>query len=332
MKRSYIILILAVAVAALVWLIERPERPDVGDFSPFVMYPALDIKKVGRIEIEHLVNGIVLAKDGDDWKVSLLETGLGRQVEEKKGGEEGGGFPQFKADRSKVDTFLDQIGRLEAQLLVSTNPEKQATYQVNKLAKQVRVFDTSGEQLVDLYIGKEGPEMFTAYVRQGGRDEVYLVGEHIGAALPAEVMSWRDRRIWELDPAYIVGVDVTRLERGKEKAYSISKDDRGVWHLTAPVEAATDGAKVEELVDKVSKVSAARFAYMFDREETGLTRPSLRLGVTTTDGAKRVLIVGSKDKQGYLYARLDGDDSEIYLIDSDFGSRIPTDPATLIMD
>lgn len=333
MKKSYIILICAVIIAVVVWYIERPDKPNAGDFTPFELYPHLVGSDMAKIEIEHLISGSTLTKSGSGWYVSELETELGKKIKEgEKKGEEAPGFPKFKADAERVEEVLEGLRKLEAGSLVSTNPSKQATYQVNNLAKQIRVYDASGKKLAGLYVGKSGPDMFTTYVRRDGEDEVYLVGGHIGAAIPADVMSWRDRKIWDAQPDIIIGISVVRRGKKGEESYSLSKDEQGVWHLAQPKEAILDGAKVEELISKIARPTAARFAHVFDKGEAGLDRPSLTLTITTTDGRVQTLAVGGEDKQGYLYARLEGNGGEVYLVGSDFGANIPADWAALMPD
>lgn len=320
MKKSYIILIVAVIIAAAVWLIERPDRSPVVNFEPFILYPNIDGSTISVIEIEHLINGSRLKKSGDEWKVSPVITDMAKQIMEKEGGDGVALETEFKADSKKVFDIIEKLKNLQAKSLASMNPEKQSIYQVGGLAKHIKLFDANGGKIADLYIGKEGSDMFTTYVRRDGEDEVYLVGEHIGATVPSDVMGWRDREIWNIDPDFIMGVKI----KNSGKEYSLSKEDQGGWQLIKPESMPVDGEKVKRFLENIGKLSAARFAHELDKEKTGLTDPALTLEIITVDGKGHMLIVGGEDKQGYLYAH-SSDGNDIYMVDSNFGSKIPSD-------
>lgn len=319
MKKSYLFLIAAIVFAILVWVIERPDKGDVGDFTPFKLYKSFNKDDVDKIEVSHLISGSVLTKTGDEWQVSEIETEIGKQLK-KENEKSKTDFPKFKADTEKIENVIKKLGDLETTALVSTNPEKQTTYQVAKLGKRVKVYDKSGKVMADLFIGKNGPDMFSTYVRREGEDEVYLVGSHIGAVIPADVMSWRDKKIWRVKPEDIKGVEV---ERGLSEGFVISKNEDGIWQLTSPQKEKLDPKKVQKFLKDISKLDAERFAFVFDKTETGLEKPKLKLTIETSSGRKN-LLVGDADKQGYVYARLESNGNEIYLLNSNFDKKIPS--------
>jgi hypothetical protein len=318
MKRPYIILIVVLLIALFVLLLERPGEFDVGDFKAFKLYSDLKLDKVSKIRIEHLMSGSLLERTDDDWKVSEIKTNISKQLDDDGGAESS---LKFNADREKVDGIIERVRLSEAISLASTNPEKRSTYQVDKLGKRVRFYDDSDKILVDLYIGKNGPDMFSTYVRRSGEDDVYMVGEHIGAAIPADVMNWRNKEIWNLEPGEISGIKVNRA--GEGESFFISRDEDGAWHSASSNDKVLDQKKVEKFIENIAQINAIRFASIAAGGETGLDSPALEVELTTNDGKKYKLLVGKADMQGYIYAKLAGRDEETYLLSSNFDRKIP---------
>ena len=327
MKKSYIILIIVVVLAAIVWIVERPDKPDTGDFAPFVLFPKLLEQHVKKVEVAHLVSGSLLQEAEEGWTVTELETPLGKKLQSEEGGEETTVFPKFKADLDKIERLRQLLVKLEARSLASINSEKQNTYQVGKLAKHIIIYNEKDDKIVDLYIGKNGPDMFSSYVRRGEDDEVYLVNEQVGAAAPADVMSWRNKLIWNIDKDSIVGVNVDFPEN-PEKSYAIEKDETNGWEYVRPREAPVDKGLVRIFIKGISDLEAARFALVIDQRDTGLDKPVMELSIKTVDGRTPKLIIGGEDKQGYIHARLEGG-SEVYLLPSNFNEKIPDEWTSL---
>lgn len=327
MKKSYLLLIGAILIALVVLVIERPDKSDTGDFKVARLYKNLSPEKVQKIEVAHLLSGSLLAKGKDGWTVSGQETEIGKNIksveEEQKANEQ-----KFKADAEKINNVVTKLAEIEAVSLASNNPEKQATFEVDKLGKHVKLYDKDGKVLVDIYIGKTGPDMYTTYARQEGENEVYLVKGHIGAMIPADVASWRNKTIWNIEPDVISEIDV----EGKDKngSYSLIKDQEGNWAITENLDAKIDSEKVENFLKGLTNLQTVRFASIFGKEETGLDEPEFSLSIKTSDGQAKTLVVGASDKQGYLYAKLKGENGEIYLLGSDFKQKIPADWQTLM--
>ena len=328
MKKPYIILIIVIAITLVALFIERPDK-NIGDFAPFTIFQEITSDDISKVEVKHLISGSVIEKSGDEWKVLGVETEMGRQLSDKEG-KEVTEKPKYKADAERAKNVIEKLGKLKATSLISTNPEKQNTYQVGQLSKHVKLYNSAGKVVADIHIGKNGPDMFSTYVRREGENEVYLVSEHIGAVIPADVMSWRDKKIWNVMPDLVSGFSVKRP--GKNESFSVVKNGEGKWQLSSPEESGLDSSKVEDLVKKISKVDANRFALVMENSETGFDKPSLELKISTTDGANYKLLVGKEDKQGYLYARLESGDNQVYLLNSNFNQKIPSDWKNLALN
>jgi hypothetical protein len=199
MKRNPIIyLCIVTIVATVVWMIEKPNKPRHGTAETARLFAELDPAKVTRIEIEHLINGIELKRHFYNWTIEEFKTAMGKKLE---GGEvKAASKPaqeKIVADNAKVRRLIDTLKNTRVETIISSNPEKQAQLQVNNIGLQVRAYDSSGNLLAHLYIGKNGPDYMTTYVRKEGDDNVYLVKQYLGPLFTPQIDSWRYRSNWE---------------------------------------------------------------------------------------------------------------------------------------
>ena len=226
MKRSLIYLGVVLAVAVIVFLIERPDLLNRGDASEEPIYPQYDARRVDRIEIGQLLSGVQLKREGNEWKVADLVTPMRKSLLEKEGKE----LPKpkwFKADRLAVGGALGVFGQFPRGVVVSTNAEMQGVYRVaGNVGLRVRLFDESGEKMVDVVIGKQSPDFSSNYLRVERSDTVTLTDRVIDAMFPTTVAHWRDRTIWSINPDTVEAVSVWR----PKNSYDLVKhDDKWIW-------------------------------------------------------------------------------------------------------
>lgn len=306
MKKPYLILLGVFLLVLIVWWFERPDKPDVGDFQSFVLYPKLEDERAARIEIEHLVNGILLEAETLGWSVSDMETDLAKETKEAEGGSDAKEkIEKYSADGEKIQALIDSLAKLEARSLVSTNPEKQPVYQVNELAKRVKIYNGKGKKIVDLFVGKNGPEMFSEYVRRDGENEVYLTNMQVGAKAPVEVEKWRNMLIWNIPPDSITKIRID-LPQKPQDSFLVVKDGNRRWKMTSPEERPVSSKEVGEFLSQVAELKAVRFSPVTSTAETGLDKPILEISLTTNSGTTPRLVIGGEDSEGYLYAFVDG--------------------------
>lgn len=196
MKRPVFYLLGALVLAAIVVLIERPGGTPGDREGTRQIFKTLDPNKVARIEIERLLDGVSLVREEKMWLVG-------------KGDE-----PLTPADAAKVSEALTTLQQFTTTSLVSTNPEKQGVFQVNQLGLQVRAYDAAGALLAHVYVGKQGPDFFSTYVRHGGEDRVYLTRTSLSGHFPTVLEYWRPIMIGR--PPWLPGGNVTsRNSTGK---------------------------------------------------------------------------------------------------------------------
>lgn len=189
MKRSFLYLLGAIALAAGSLLLERPDRSPDAATATRRFFAELAPAKVARIQVERLLDGVELRRAGDTWSVQSFETPLRKQVTSAES------VPHddrtTTADGVKVGDALAALQQLTTTSLVSTNPEQQVKYQVNQLGLQVRAFDADGALLASIVVGKQGPDFFSTYVRKNDEAKVYLTRESLAARFPTAIEYWR---------------------------------------------------------------------------------------------------------------------------------------------
>lgn len=306
-KRPLIYLGIAILVAVVVFLIERPDLPMRGDVSDEPTFPQYDAREVTRIEVQQLLSGVQLKKEGDDWFVSDMPTSMRKELLEK----EGKSIPQIKwfpADRSVVGSALGVFGDFPEGMIVSTNPDEQMIYQVRgPLALTVKMYK-GNEKEVDVAIGKRSPDFSGNYVRVGDSNEVRLFERVIETLYPTSVPAWRDHTIWRVSPSMLDRVDVDRIK----DSFAMARNEEGDWVLIQPKTVELDQEKVKNFLNQLSYIRANGFASEGD-PMSKFKRAELKLTLALRGGSSEVLEVGGSNNLGQSYARREGD-SQTYLM------------------
>lgn len=193
MKKPLIYFAIAIVVALVVLAIEKPHYPRVGDTSEKYFIPGFDVAKVMRVEIEQLMDGATLKRDGKTWSVAEVVTPMKKQLVEKGGGE----IPEkvFRpADGARVTSALGAFGGLTEGVIVSENPEKQTAFQVDVAGLHVRIFGDNDELIADCIIGKNGPDFMSSYIRRSDENKVYLVNRTLTGFFSTRAEDWVEKK------------------------------------------------------------------------------------------------------------------------------------------
>lgn len=176
MKKKIVILTcIVVALGLIIALFEKPDRFESQKHTP--LFPNLKSEEIGSIDIEYFVNKTRLEKgDKNQWWV------MEKEIREE-------------ADSEKANNLIDILLGLEVGLLVSTNPDKQNELQVGNAGLKVTLFDTKGEKKGLLMIGKQGPNLFSTFVRKEGENEIYLVDEYLSGIVNVPFDAWKKKEV-----------------------------------------------------------------------------------------------------------------------------------------
>src|SRR5262249_35170335 len=116
---------------------------------------------------------------------------------------------------------------------------------------QVTVEETKGEgsakttktRTFTLVLGKRDTEKAKLYVQVAGRDRINAVEDSLLKTVQRPALAYRGRRVLDFNSAEVAKLEV---QRGGE-AYTLEQA-KGVWRLTAPVQADIDATKAGQLL------------------------------------------------------------------------------------
>lgn len=253
---------------------------------------------VRRVELTQGGQPIVLAKDGDRWK-------LEKPV-------------QTDADAGKVNELLDKLALLQARDKdVLDKPDlKSLGLDPATATVKLSVEEEKGEgdaktkktRTITLDLGKHDAAANKLYVRADGRDRANAVDPDVLKLAQRPALTYRGRRVMDFSPSDLAKIDV---QRGGEM-YTLEQV-KGVWKLAAPVQADIDAGKASQLADDLGHLDAVEYVTESAKPEEletayGVGKPAASAKVTFTDAKKpaQTLHVGKQrpGKDEY-FAKLD---------------------------
>jgi hypothetical protein len=219
---------------------------------------------------------------------------------------------EYRAAEPMVRGVLRTLESLKLEDVVSTNPEKRGTFQVDSTGTRVQILE-GDTQVLDLVIGKANPGYSHTYVRQEGRDEVYRAVGMLTYSFNKPVDDWRDKTILDLAPESISRVT---LEYPKEKSRVVVARADTAWSVSAGDGAPgpADSTAVDQFLRGTGKLTTATFATPEEIESLDLTAPDMRLQVESDLGTETVLFV--EGDEGKMYAQREGNETIFQLYKS----------------
>ena len=248
-----------------------------------LLFPYFSKESVAKIEIIGAfgLSTTILAKQNDQWLVETMDN--------------------YPADQTAVKELLDQVAEMKTLERASSNPEKQAVFQVDSSGVEAKLTDASGNLLAHLFAGKTTPGIFDSYVRAADSNDVYIVKGNLKLTLDKGYRSWRDRSIFSF-----LKEDVTHLTiRSGEEEIELQIDAAGAWQMLKPLISAADGTEVETIMDLMSSLETDDFAEAKDLSEYGLDAPKMSITAAFKDGSARTLLIGVEENGVYYVKRED---------------------------
>jgi len=288
MRRLSLFALIFITLAGLYWLLERPVQQRSRESAQ--LFAGFDPAAAARITITAPDKGtLVLQRSGGLWQVS-------------SSGQEAA----YAADTQAVQALLDTLASLATGSRVSRTPGRHALYEVDQ-AKGLRVeaLDSTGRAAAAVVIGKNGPNIFSTFVRASGSDEVYLVDGILQARASKTLSEWRDKTVFKLDPGLI-------------RAYTVSGDRSLALHKNGDAWQAGSGETVNaeaarQLMQTLAGLNAADFAEG-TLEEFGLGKPARTITAELSDERSATLLIGRDANAFQQYAKT-ADADTVYIIE-----------------
>jgi len=302
-KKAAILAVVFIALGALYFLVERPfgtqkKKEPVGFIADFEKTKA----DAATIFVKTPAKGSALLKKTDTvaWTVTLQDKTYG-------------------ADTAVITNLLDTIAKLKEDTVASRNPQNFDGFEVTEAkAVEVRIDDGAEKTLAHFYVGKNGPDIFSTYIRKKDSNTVFLVNSLLKNVFDREMKDWRDKTIVKLNKD-----DITEYVIEGDMALAMKKDEKGLWQVIKPEAFPAKKDAAEKTISNFAGVKVVDFPDG-KLSEFGLDKPKRMITAVLKDGAKETLLVG-KDKNAYQYfVKLQSKDS-VYVIEKyELESLCPT--------
>ena len=274
-KKALILAAVLAALATLYFLSERTaakkeRKTEVALVANFdaAQAAAITITAPGKA-------AVVLKKYGDAWKLTA-------------------GGVTYAAETAAVTSLLGQVVKIKSATVASKNPKNFDSFEISDAkAVNVKIDDAGGKALAQLLLGKNGPDIFSTYVRAKDALAVYLVPGLLKNMADRELKDWRDKTIWKLN-----GDRIAQYTVAGDKNLWLRKDSTGAWQAVCNGRAFAAGNDAANYaVQSFAKITAVDFVDE-NPKEARLDKPLRTITAVFSDGAKEALFVGG-DKNAF---------------------------------
>ncbi len=308
-----------IVLGAIVYFMEQPfaEKKPVRSPELGILFPDFKKEDITRMEFGAFSSKIVLVRENDSWQVLDNDQ-------------------KFPADSASIDKVFETIQTMEARQLISNNPGKHMSFEVNApqetqatdpdgsskpftmgtLGTEVVLKDQNDSEKVHLFVGKNSSSDFmSTYVRKDKSDAVLLVDGYLKMVFSKpDAAGWKDRTLSRIDKTDLARITLTR---GKEQlvfepatiasptadseatpAAEPVKAQASEWKLIQPGDVETDSKQIDRLVGMFTNLQATDFApAVANPAEYGFEPPEIRAVLTKTDGSDLALVFGAESKE-----------------------------------
>lgn len=202
-----------------------------------------------------------------------------------------------KADQKAVSDMLNCIKEMSKEEVVSENPDKKSSFEVDEASGiEIRLYK-GDEKLADFFVGKAGADFDSTYVRAASEDNVYTTKKYI--RIYFDKSDFRDLAIFNFDKEKAVEISIEQT--GKDPVILQKKD--GAWKAEWYDKFEMDEDKVNNLLGSLAKLSAKDIIMDKNAAAAGIDNPKSKVIVKFEDGSSETLNIGSKDSDAYFVKR-----------------------------
>ncbi len=275
------------AISASLPKIEVTDDQKKGIDSLTIEQPAGDAGKPTKV---------ALAKKGEDWELS----------EPLKA----------KANKSNIDSLLENLPTIKVSEQISPGKEAYAQYEVSD-DKALHVVAKQGDKIVvDLYFGQGGSR--GQMMRVAGKEGVYSAKGYSSYLYARDLKSWRDLSLTKFEDNKVKTVSIENengtfdfAKIGEKKEGETTKIEWSGKFKKAKAGGLAaierfDSAKVDDLVRSFKALTALDFAQGKTAADLGLDKPSATVTFVLDDGARKVVRLGNTGSSSDRWVQLEG--------------------------
>jgi hypothetical protein len=226
-------LVLAALLGLLYWSNRHPRSDNSNTAVPTPSEPAPNILTLNEGDI----NKIELRKKGGDQIVVTKDSNGKWQITSPK---------SIGVDDSAIASMLSTLSSLNSERLVEEKAANLGQYGLAEPKLEVDIADKNNTAR-KLLIGDDTPTGSGAYAQLAGDPRVFTIATFTKTSLDKGLNDLRDKRLITAEADKI-----TRLElSAKQQTIEFSRD-KEQWQILKPKPLRADGAKVDELVSKIT--------------------------------------------------------------------------------
>ena len=292
LRTTLILLIVAGAIAAYAYFVERPARQRESEEQTLLTF---DRDAVVELTLTYPGREIRLTKGPDaHWRITAPI--------------------EVDADQSAVNNLVGAIAGAELTRTISEPSEDVSSYGLDKPVVTIRLRLGDGTATPALMVGKQTPIGFKAYVQKEGDKNVYLTTGSFHSGVKREVKDLRDKTVMEFADDEVGTITLAREAKG---AVVLHKND-GIWRITDPAEHAADAGEVRTFLSSLRGLRAQDFIDdpQDDLAMYGLAAPRLRVTLSIgKEGTPKSVLLGTEapGTPKRIYAKR-GERDTIYLL------------------
>ena len=256
------------------------------------LFPDFDKEQVAKIEIIAIDGTATLVKQESNWVVASMDN--------------------YPADNDGVAELLTKVGEFKNTQRVSSNPEKQAEFEVDSTGVEAKLMDANDKLLAHLFVGKTTPGFLSSYVRPADSNDVYVAQGYLQSVFNKGTRTWKDRTIFDFNKGNVTELNIS----SPEETIELRLDANGIWQMLKPDASAVNTTEVDTLLTTLSELDTDDFAEAKDNlAEYGLDTPESVISAALNDGTTATLYIG-KEEEGKLYVKRDDKDTIFRLFKS----------------
>ncbi len=303
---SALVLAAAIVVIVIVNVLSNA-KPQANSLQ---FFPGISAQSLGSVTLGNASDRVKLLRKGDVWVVlpksstaaqpageglagGATETPTPAGAQAKPAG--GSAVAEFPSDSAAISQLLETLLKIKKSTLVSENPAKQATFEVDSLhGTRIEAFDLTGKSLGAVILGKSSRDYGSNYFRPDNSNQVYLVPESNRYWLTADHKHWENKSILKFDHADVK--QLTVAARGSPVMVIARGDSTAKgWQLVEGGKLPLDSNKVGGMLNSLSNLQAAEFEdSAYTDSATGLADPALKLTIAFKNGSSRVVAIGNE--------------------------------------
>ena len=256
------------------------------------LFPNFDKEQVTKIEIIAMDGTTTLSKLNGNWVVASMDN--------------------YPAESEGVAQLLTKVGEFKNTQRVSSNPEKQAEFEVDSTGVEAKLMDVNDKVLAHLFVGKITPGFLSSYVRAADANDVYVAQGNLQSVFNKGTRTWKDRTIFEFNKGNVTELNIS----SPEEMVELRLDADGTWQMLKPEAAAANTTEVDNLLTTLSGLDTDDFAdAQDDLAEYGLGTPQSVISAALNDGTTATLYIGN-EAEGKLYVKRDDSNTVFRLFKS----------------